>query len=113
MLVCMTLGTMSVLAPPTLRLLRSVKILRVFLTPPSHHWATLLLRPADVESVGGYDVGYDECSRTTDFLTAPGRLYIVQSKQHKLSTPPTHHQTTLSLRPADVGRIGCYEFGQN
>ena len=47
------------------------------------------------------------------FLTDPGRLYIVQSTQHKLPMPPTHHQETLSLRPADVGRIGCYEVGQN
>ena len=26
--------------------------------------------------VGGYDVGYDECYRTTHFMTAPGRLDI-------------------------------------
>ena len=29
-------------------------------------------------SVGGYDVGYDECSHTTDFATAPGRLDIAR-----------------------------------
>ena len=39
--------------------------------PLTHHWETLLLRPADVGSVGGYDVGYDECACTTDFVTAP------------------------------------------
>ena len=27
-------------------------------------------------SVGGDDIGYGEFSRTTDFLTAPGRIYI-------------------------------------
>ena len=47
-------------------------------------------------SVGGYDVGYDECSRTTHFATATGRPDIPrvsdamvppaenQSKQHTL-----------------------------
>ena len=47
-------------------------------TPPSHHWATISLRPADVGSVGCYNVGYDECSCTTNFETAPGRLYIMR-----------------------------------
>ena len=88
------------------------------LTPSSHHRAILALRPSDMGIVGGYEVGYDDCSRTTDFATAPGCLYIArvsndiappddnQSKQHTLSTPPSHHQETLSLRPADVGCIG-------
>ena len=46
--------------------------------PPSKYQATLLLRPADVGSVGGYGVGYNDCSHTTDFVTAPGRLDIVR-----------------------------------
>ena len=29
-------------------------------------------------SVGGYGVGYNDCSHTTDFVTAPGRLDIVR-----------------------------------
>ena len=36
--------------------------------PLTHHWETLLLRPADVGSVGGYKVGYNECSCTTNFV---------------------------------------------
>ena len=82
-----------------------------FSTPPTHHWATLSLRPADVGSIGEYDIGYDECFHTTDFATAPGRLYIAKSKQHTLSTPPTPHWTTSSLRPADVGIFSGYNFG--
>ena len=35
------------------------------------------MRSADVGSVVGYDVGYDEYYRTTDFSTSPGRLDIV------------------------------------
>ena len=61
--------------------------------------------------VGGYNVGYNECSRTTNFATAPGRLYIAQSKQHTLSTPPTHHRATLSLKPAYMGNVGGYYVG--
>ena len=94
-------------------------------TPPSHHLTTLSLGYADVGSVGVYGVGYDECSRTTEFVTAPVCQDIAcvsdaivppahnQSKQHTLSTPPSHHPATLSLRPADVGSIGCYDVGYN
>ena len=46
-------------------------------TLPSQHWASLLLRPADVGSVGGYNVGYNECYRITDFATSLGCLDIV------------------------------------
>ena len=86
-------------------------------TPPSTHRATLSLQPADVRSVSGYGVGYDECYHTTDFATYPGHLDIVrvldamvppdddQSKQHTLLTPTSHHRATLLLRPADVGSV--------
>ena len=47
-------------------------------TPSSRHWATLYLSPADVGSVGAYDIGYNECSCTTNFATAPGRQDIAR-----------------------------------
>ena len=71
--------------------------------PTSHHRATLLLRHADVGRFGGYDVGYDECAHTNDFVTALGRLDIArvydsmvppaeyQPKQHTLLTTTSHH----------------------
>ena len=95
------------------------------LIPLTHHWETLLLRPADGGSVGGYKVGYDECACTTNFATAPGRLDISrvsdamvppaddQPKQHTLLMPPSHHRATISLRHADVGIIGGYDVGYN
>ena len=73
--------------------------------------------------VGGYDVGYDACFRTTNFATALGRLDIVrvsgamvpppynQSKQHTFPMPHSHHHATLSLRHTDVGNVGCYDVG--
>ena len=76
-------------------------------------------------SDGEYDVGYDECSRTTNFATASGRLNIArvsdamvppaedQSKQHTFSMPPSHHRRTLSLRRADVRSAGGYDVGQD
>ena len=69
-------------------------------------------------SVGGYNVGYDECSRTTEFVNSPGRLDIARvsytmvtpadnkQKKHTLSTPTSHHQATLSLGRASVGSVG-------
>ena len=86
---------------------------------------TLSLRRADVRSAGGYDVGYDECSHTTHFVTDLGRLDIVrvsddmvppadnQSKQHTLSNLPSHHWATLSLRRADMGGVGGYDVEYN
>ena len=74
-------------------------------------------------NVCGYDVGYDECARTTNFATALGRLDIVrvsnamippadnQPKQHKFSMPTSCHHSTSSLRRADVGSIGGYDIG--
>ena len=58
--------------------------------PSSHHWATLSLRSADLGSIGGYDVGYEVCSRTTDFATAPGRLYIAHVSDTMV--PPDDYQ---------------------
>ena len=78
-----------------------------------------------MRSAGGYDVGYDECFCTTDFVTAPGRLDIArvfddmvptadnQSKQHTLSNIPSHHWATLSMRRADVGGVGGYDVEYN
>ena len=57
------------------------------LTPTSYHRATLLLRPADVGNVCGYDVGYDECARTTNFATASGRLDIVRVSNAMAPSP--------------------------
>ena len=71
----------------------------------------LLLRTADVGSVVSYDVEYDECSHTTNFATAPGRLDTAQSKQHTFLTPTSHHWSTLYLRPTDVWRVGGYDIG--
>ena len=62
-------------------------------------------------SVGGYDVGYDECSRTTKIAILPGCLDIAQSKQRILLTPTSHHRATLYLRPADFWRDGGYDIG--
>ena len=76
-----------------------------------------------MRNAGGYDVGYDQCSRTTHFVTVPGRLDIMRvsdamvpteydkSKQHTFSMPSSHHLATLSLKRADVGSVGCYEVG--
>ena len=72
-------------------------------------------------SVGCYNFGCDECSRTAESATALARLDIArvsdamvppdddQSKQHTLSTNTSHNQASLSLRPADVGSIGGYD----
>ena len=62
-------------------------------------------------SVGGYDVGYDEFSRTTKFAILPGYLDIAQSKQRILLTPASHHRAKIYLRPADVWRVGGYDIG--
>ena len=42
-------------------------------------------------SVGGYNVGYNECSRTTHFVTAPGRLDI--ARVSNAMVPPTDDQS--------------------
>ena len=55
--------------------------------PPSHHRATLSLRRADVRSAGGYNVGYNEYSCTTNFATAPGRLYIAYVSDDMVPPP--------------------------
>ena len=62
-------------------------------------------------SVGGYDVGYDEFSCTTNFVTAPGHLDIAQSKQRILLTPTSHYRATVYFSPADVWRVGGYDIG--
>ena len=94
-----------------------------FSLTPSHHRATISLKFADMRGVGGYDVGYYECSCTTNFVTAPGRLDIVrvfdamvppadyQPNKHTLLTLPSDYRATLALRPADVGSVGGYDFG--
>ena len=73
--------------------------------------------------VNAYDIGYNKCSCTTNFATAPDRLDIVrvsdamvtladyQSRQHTFSMPPSHHRATLLLRPEDVGSVGGYYVG--
>ena len=40
--------------------------------------------------VGGYNIGYDECSRTTDYVTAPGRLDI--ASVYNAMVPPSDDQ---------------------
>ena len=62
-------------------------------------------------SVGGYDVGYDEFSCTTNFVTAPGHLDIAQSKQRILLTPTSHYRAKIYFSPADVWRVGGYDIG--
>ena len=60
--------------------------------------------PADVGSVGGYNVGYNECSRTTHFVTAPGRLDIAigTSVSEAMVPPDVRLSTTTTASAADA-----------
>ena len=70
-------------------------------TDPSHNRATLSLRPADVGSIGGYDVGYDECSRTTEFVTAPGRLDIAHHTHVSAAAATVTNVSEARVLPTD------------
>ena len=63
--------------------------------------------------VGCYDVGYDECSCTTEFATAPGSLDIARVSDAMVPPADNQHIVYASFSPSGNIIIEACRHGEH